>query len=171
MYGSILRMFQPTRTTSYFTPLAVATGYPTPSLAAKEAEPTSAITITYDYEVNWTQGEWAGTTSSGWFSYNNSTPQPSLEAFELTLGGSCPLVVRDYTSDQSPLYWDGVGLSIRECRRIPAHLLYTRSGLFGFGRVGYYLGFGETASRCLMNVYSSDNYTYMGGGLLTYSRR
>ena len=41
-----------------------------------------ATTTKYDYSVNWSTGELAGTTSQGWFAFDSSLALPNAEYFE-----------------------------------------------------------------------------------------
>lgn len=41
--------------------------------------PATAAPVSYDYFVNWTSGELAGTTSSGWLSYDSALATPDAE--------------------------------------------------------------------------------------------
>lgn len=131
-----------------------------------------AVTVTYDYFVDWIQGEWAGTKSMGWFSYTDSSPCPFLQTFSLMTGGTQPRMTSYSPFRKPPLYWDGTKLAIREWWGVPPHVfLSEKRRLFSHSSEGYYLSFAETASDYLINVYASDRYTYMGGGRVTYKKR
>ncbi len=145
-----------------------------PTVASSKANSFQRVLSAYDFQVNWTRGSWAGTTSSGWFSYSDSdsTDQPALQTFELTLGGPEPIVVCDGSSGESLLYWDGTRITVRESLGLPDFvLLYPISDFSGDDQTGYYVSFAETASGRLLNVHSSYSYQYLGGGLLTYKKR
>lgn len=161
-----------TMTSNIFTSLPVTTVSDRFHVPTKRSNQHQAVTVTYDYLIDWIQGEWAGKKSSGWFSYIDSTPYPCLQDFHLMIGGTQPKKMSYSPFGKPPLYWDGKKLAIRDWWGIPSHaFLSKKQGLFSHSGEGYYMSFAAADSGYLINLYTSKHYTYIGSGLVSYKKR
>lgn len=159
-------------TSNIFTSFPVTTVGDRFDVPTRKINQNQAATVTYDYLIDWVQGEWLGTKSSGWFSYIDSSPYPCLQDFHFITGGTQPKKTSYSPFGKPPLYWDGKKLAIRGWWGVPSHtFLSNNRGFFSNSSEGYYMGFAATNSDYLINIYTSKYYTYIGSGIVTYKKR